>query len=38
MKKNIIIVAIATLAIAMNACQKEENIVTPGNETTNPRV
>lgn len=38
MKKNIIIVAIATLAIAMTACQKEENIVTPGNETTNPRV
>ncbi len=42
MKKNIIIVAIATLALAMTACQKEENIVNPGNnsnnEVTNTRV
>ncbi|MBR6130303.1 MAG: hypothetical protein IKQ20_00410, partial [Bacteroidales bacterium] len=42
MKKNIIIVAIATLAFAMTACQKEENIVNPGNnsnnEVTNTRV
>ena len=42
MKKNIIIVAIATLALAMTACQKDENIVTPNNnsnnETTTPMV
>ncbi len=33
MKKNIFIVAIATLALAMTACQKED-IVTPGNNVT----
>lgn len=35
MKKSIFIVAIATLALAMTACQKEESPIIPGNNTIN---